>query len=245
MQALLTKVRGILEQPSSAPRYMQLAAALELCIGQYNNLSGQFLPPERQIVQSLGLSRVTVSRSLALLEEKGLIVRQQGVGTRITQQLDYALNKEDVGFTAQIQQRGGIAGNIWLERTQLPIPSALIAEMKLSAGAMVTKLRRVRLLNDEPISLETVWIPQEWLPHPEEVELSLYQYWADRNIFPQNKRYRLRAVSCMPEIAEHLGVLAGTPLLLSRQHTYNAHGDLLEYCEIYCRSDIYEFQVSE
>ncbi|MGL9736066.1 MAG: GntR family transcriptional regulator [Symbiopectobacterium sp.] len=62
---------------------------LEQGINQNKELAEQFFPAERAIAQQLGISRVTVFRALSVLEEKGLIVRQQGVGMRISQYLDY------------------------------------------------------------------------------------------------------------------------------------------------------------
>ncbi|MCV9879691.1 GntR family transcriptional regulator [Brenneria izbisi] len=245
MRELLLWIRDKLSEPSSAPRYMQLASLLETEIGRRKELSGQFLPAERLIAQQTGLSRVTVSRAMALLEEKRLIVRQQGVGTRISQHLDYSLDSDEAGFTSLVLRLGGVAGNLWLERVNKIAPASIAAKMSLPPDTLVTKLRRVRLINGEPVSLEITWIPLALLPEPEQLEHSLYQYWAARNIYPDKKRYRLKALACPADIAEHLHIPAESPVLLSRQHTYNMHGDLLEYCEVYCRSDVYEFQVTD
>lgn len=245
MQELFRWVSSKLEEPSAAPRYMQLAMLLEQGISNNKALSGQFLPAERMMAQQLGLSRVTVSRSLALLEEKGLIVRQQGVGTRISQHLNYSLDHNEAGFTALVLQTGGVAGNRWLERTTTVLPDSVASSVPALRDEKVTKLRRVRLINGEPVSLETTWIPFELLPAPEQLEHSLYQYWAERGIYPARKKVRIKAIACQTDVARHLNIQPGMPLLFYRQHTYNAQNGLLEYCEIYCRSDIYEIQVSD
>ncbi|MDQ5891375.1 MAG: hypothetical protein QG613_245 [Pseudomonadota bacterium] len=245
MRELLLWVRDQLAGAPSAPRYMQLASLLESEISRRKTLSGQFLPAERLIAQQLGLSRVTVSRSLSLLEEKGLIVRQQGVGTRVAQRLNYTLSAEDEGFTALILKQGGVAGSLWLEKT-IQIPSAAIAaKMSLPEGEAVTYLRRVRLSNGEPVSLETTWIPQEFLPDPEALEQSLYQYWMTRDIAPDKKRYRFKAIACTADIATLLGIVAESPALYCQLHVYNEQGELLEYSEAHCRSDVYEIQFSD
>ncbi|MBU5899876.1 GntR family transcriptional regulator, partial [Vibrio cholerae O1] len=75
--------RQQLTQAVAAPRYMQLAATLETAIKQRVLAAGDFLPPERVLAEQLAVSRVTVSKALKLLEEKALISRQQGVGTRV------------------------------------------------------------------------------------------------------------------------------------------------------------------
>ncbi|CAG73267.1 GntR-family transcriptional regulator [Pectobacterium atrosepticum SCRI1043] len=245
MRELLLWLRDQLAGASSAPRYIQLASLLESEIGRRKTLSGQFLPAERLIAQQLGLSRVTVSRSLSLLEEKGLVTRQQGVGTRVTQRLNYALSAEDEGFTALVLKQGGIAGSLWLERS-IQVPPASIAEkMSLPEGEAVTYLRRVRLSNGEPVSLETTWIPQKFLPDPETLEQSLYQYWITGGVIPDKKRYRFKAIACAAEIATLLGIAAEAPALYCQLHVYNEQGELLEYSEAHCRSDVYEIQFAD
>ncbi|AOR63557.1 GntR family transcriptional regulator [Pectobacterium wasabiae] len=245
MRELLLWVREQLTGMPSAPRYMQLASLLESEIGRRKTLSGQFLPAERLIAQQLGLSRVTVSRSLSLLEEKGLIVRQQGVGTRVAQRLNYALSAEDEGFTALVLKQGGVAGSLWLEKAIQVPPTAIAEKMSQLEDETVTYLRRVRLSNSEPVSLETTWIPQKFLPDPETLEQSLYQYWMARGITPDKKRYRFKAMSCVEEVAELLGIVAGAPILYCQLHVYNEQGELLEYSEAHCRSDVYEIQFAD
>ncbi|MBA0168614.1 MULTISPECIES: GntR family transcriptional regulator [Pectobacterium] len=245
MRELLLWVREQLAEASSAPRYMQLASLLESEINRRKALAGQFLPAERLIAQQLGLSRVTVSRSLSLLEEKGLIVRQQGVGTRVAQRLHYALSVEDEGFTALVLKQGGVAGSLWLEKTIQVPPAAIAAKMSLPEGEAVTYLRRVRLSNGEPVSLEATWIPQKFLPDPKALEQSLYQYWMTRGITPDKKRYRFKAITCAAEVATLLGIAAEAPALYCQLHIYNDRGELLEYSEAQCRSDVYEIQFAD
>ena len=44
---------------------------------------GDNLPPERTIAETFGMSRVTVRKALALLQDEGVIQRQQGSGNRV------------------------------------------------------------------------------------------------------------------------------------------------------------------
>ncbi len=57
----------------------QLASRLEK--GVYPE--GSFLPPERQLAEEFGVSRPTLRKSMAPLLKAGLLVNQQGVGTRV------------------------------------------------------------------------------------------------------------------------------------------------------------------
>ncbi|CAI1015243.1 Uncharacterized HTH-type transcriptional regulator yegW [Serratia marcescens] len=77
MTDFMAWLRGHLAQGAVAPRYIQLATAIETAIRQQVLAAEAFLPPERQMAEGLALSRVTVSKAMKLLEEKGLISRQR------------------------------------------------------------------------------------------------------------------------------------------------------------------------
>lgn len=54
----------------------------EIFAGHYKD--GDMLPSERELEKVLDVSRVTVRRSLQMLEEDRLIVREVGRGTKVT-----------------------------------------------------------------------------------------------------------------------------------------------------------------
>ncbi len=71
----------ILEGAAYAPAYFQLAQILYERIMQGELRPGDRIPSERELIESYGLSRMTVRRSIATLTEKGLLRREPGRGT--------------------------------------------------------------------------------------------------------------------------------------------------------------------
>jgi hypothetical protein len=63
------------------PRYASLAAAVEDAISSGVLADGAKLPAERDLVAALRLSRTTVSRAYARLEQGGWLERRVGSGT--------------------------------------------------------------------------------------------------------------------------------------------------------------------
>jgi len=63
------------------PRYFQVYASLLERIRSGEFSQGSLLPPERQLGEEYGVSRITVIKSLDMLEREGYVVRQQGRGT--------------------------------------------------------------------------------------------------------------------------------------------------------------------
>lgn len=70
----------------------------EIFKGYYDD--GDRIPPERELEEKLSVSRVTVRKSLEILEEEGLIVREVGRGTRVT--LHNCGNKNDLDMIVLI-----------------------------------------------------------------------------------------------------------------------------------------------
>ena len=64
-----------------SPLYLQVERRIEdlLLRGRYK--AGDRIPPEAELVNSLGVSRVTVRAGLARLVERGVLERRQGSGT--------------------------------------------------------------------------------------------------------------------------------------------------------------------
>lgn len=242
MNDFIAWLRQQFSQAAAAPRYIQLANTLEIAIKQRVLGVGDFLPPERVLAEALDLSRVTVSKAMKLLEEQALVSRQQGIGTRVAMHIGYSLN-QDNGFTAQVLRNGSSVSNQWLLRSCIKAPSEVAKALELASGSIVVKLRRLRLMDGNPVSLETTYIPTRFLPDPEELEHSLYALWKSRGIVPEGRHFLLKAVASSDENASLLNVQSGTPLLRIVQTSRNAQGEVLEFSETLCRSDVYEFEV--
>jgi GntR family transcriptional regulator len=243
MSDFISWLRQQFLQAAAAPRYIQLATTIESAIKQHVLAVGDFLPPERLIAESLDVSRVTVSNAMKLLDEKALISRQQGIGTRVAMHIGYSLN-QDHGFTAQVLRNGSSVSNQWLLRIRMEAPADVAKTLEVANHSEVIKLRRLRLVDGNPVSLETTYIPLRFLPDPEVLEHSLYALWQSRGIVPEGRHFRLKAIASTDEIAELLNVHSGMPLLRIVQTSRNAKGEVLELSETLCRSDVYEFEVN-
>lgn len=65
------------------PRYVQVTEALAREIRDGRHPVGSLLPPEPQLCERFAVSRHTVREAVRVLCERGLVSRQQGVGTRV------------------------------------------------------------------------------------------------------------------------------------------------------------------
>lgn len=78
-------VQDIRFEALGAPRYEQLAQAVECAIREGRLVAGGRLPPIRRLAEDLGISVTTVTAAFEVLNERGLIRAKVGRGTFVAQ----------------------------------------------------------------------------------------------------------------------------------------------------------------
>src|SRR5690348_2633989 len=71
------------DNSSRLPAYLRIAQMLRARIAEGGYLSGEFLPPERDLADEFSASRQTIRQAIDLLRQEGLVTPEQGRGTRI------------------------------------------------------------------------------------------------------------------------------------------------------------------
>lgn len=84
-------------QRKAQPVLQHVSQLLRQRIAQEKYAPGQMMPTERDLAHELSVSRTTVSRALAMLVSEGLIVQQQGSGTRVLPDARQLLPPSGVG----------------------------------------------------------------------------------------------------------------------------------------------------
>ncbi|MGR3637926.1 GntR family transcriptional regulator, partial [Alterinioella nitratireducens] len=112
------------QQPSGAlPLYLQISEMLIRDIASGRLPRGTRLPPEREMAKSLDTSVGTLRKSLAELEEKGLLERRQGSGNYVkgssAPEGIYAL------YRLELLEGGGLPTARILDVQRLPKPADL------------------------------------------------------------------------------------------------------------------------
>ena len=79
--ASFAELIGPLDEQGRAPLYQQLRRALRDAIADSRLSPEEALPPERELAEEFGVSRITVRKALDALVEEGMLNRRQGAGT--------------------------------------------------------------------------------------------------------------------------------------------------------------------
>lgn len=236
--------RPLLEAPGLAPKYWRLKEELlELIRG----LSpGSAIQTERELCALYGVSRTTVRQALQALVHEGHLYRRQGRGTFVapaklvqTIQLD--------GHSEELEAQGLRPGSRLLSASNVVAPPDVAAFLGLGAGSPVHRIVRVRLVDDEPIALQTVYLDAERLGDVGGAIaewVSLYRLLRERyGIQIAGGEETVEAAAAEPETASLLEIEAGAPLLVLRRRSWQADGRPVEWSESLYRSDRYRVAV--
>lgn len=236
------------DKTSYIPYYRQLADLLRHEIGMQRAAGEVYqLPSENELAERHGLSRATVRHALDELAREGMIYTQKGVGSfapvrRIEQDVT-AL----VSTTADMRRRGWQLETRVLDVLEIPAPPHVAQAMELSDGETLFRLRRLRMVDQTPLSLQTAYLPAALCPNLPENDLtgSLYQLLESRyGLYLWTGNETLRARTATGEEAAHLEIEPNAAVMVAERITYGADGRAIEYLEAAWRGDRYDFRVT-
>ncbi len=233
--------RGWFDPNNGVPKYRQLQHVLEEMIDRLQ--PGDPLPPERELEQEFGVSRVTVRQALQQLVLAGRLERIQGRGTFVARpKVEQVLAL--TSFSEEMVQRGMRPGSRTLGVQRIAARGPIAQALELPEGAAVLVLRRLRLADDEPMALETVYLPAERFPDLEQTDLtnrSLYAWLAERHgVELSHATQTIEATVLGAEDARLLEVAPGMPAFRLERVSYDQFGRPVELVRSLYRGDRYK-----
>ncbi|WP_113702290.1 GntR family transcriptional regulator [Nonomuraea lactucae] len=212
---------------------------------------GQAIPSERQLSAELGISRPTLRAVVDELIKDGWLIREHGrgvfVGTpKIAQQI--------VGSSTSRGAAYPPAPGTWTSRVLshsiIPAGTAIGSRLRVEAGTPVLRIARQRLVDNEPMAVETIHVLSHLVPGLTSADVeagSFYALLRDRfGIVPTEAEQYHEARAADATEASLLGVGQDSPLLSLERVTRDQHGRVFEYTHAVYRGDRYrlEFKLS-
>lgn len=224
-----------------AAKHERLRAELARLISE-ELAPGDQLPGERRLEQEHGVSRITVRHAIAELVRDGLLVREHGRGTFVAppparSRLHLASFHEDMrtaGLTPTTVP-------VLVRREDAP-PSAA----RHLGAARALRLRRLRLGDGAPVSVDDCWVPEDALPIESDWSASLYGMLADTGRGITRAEQTVQALGAGREDAELLQIEPESPVLVFHRRSFSrtADGELpIEYSISVYRGDRYQLSM--
>lgn len=203
---------------------------------------GTSLPSERQLCALLSVSRPTLRSVVDAFVRDGILVRHHGKGVfiahrKIAQHLaqsgDHLLHRSVEGtWTSRI-----------LDFQISTAGARLVRRLHLSPQDSVVRVYRLRFVDDEPMCLETIHLPQHLVPDLRRADLddvSLYGLLAGRfDITVARATQVIEPTVTDDAEAAQLNVPAQSPALLFERTTVDMAGRVVEFTHSIYRGDRY------
>src|SRR5688572_24714442 len=113
----LARLIGFDAAEGRGPLYRRLEERLRHAIESGALKPDQALPPERDLADELGVSRITLRKALDGLVGSGLLVRRQGAGTFVAGRVEKSFSKL-TSFSEDMAARGRTSRSEWLARSE-------------------------------------------------------------------------------------------------------------------------------
>ena len=221
MSAILDSFDDI-SKSAPEPIYLQIKKTIETRIASGEWTAGQKLPSENELVDALGVSRMTINRALRELTQEGLIKRVHGLGSFVAETPRHASLIELQDIALEIEQDGKHHRSTVLGLEIVPASATVAAQMEIAAGTEVFHLRAVHYQDDLPIQLESRYVNPAAMPEFIRQDFSLQTATAYLlgQFKPDEMEHRVSAVLPDASAREHLGLQSGQPCLQLTRRTW-------------------------
>jgi GntR family transcriptional regulator len=194
---------------------------------------GERLPTERQLSETLGVSRPTLRQALELLEKDGLIERRQGSGTYVAEPRVAVDVRVLVSLTRSIVASGMTPGARVLTSMVVPATGDLATRFAVPPQTPLQHFERVRFADGRVVAFERSWFPASIAPNLSAFDLE------HRSIYDVLEReYGVKLFRAEQEfdasvadekVAALLDCEPGAPLMVVHRLSFDLNGRPVEY----------------
>ena len=226
---------------SPLPLYHQIKENLREAIENQVLRSEDMLPSERELSTAYGVNRLTVRQAIDDLVQEGLLRRIRGIGTAVAQPRVIQVFPTVLGFSARMRSAGHVTLNRVLSQAAEPARTSIARHLHIQEGAPVMRLARLRIVNNEPLMLETSFLSLDRFPDLLQDDFtvrSLYDLITARyNIKILELDQTLEPVLMTPYEAQLLDSVAGNPAMLVEVTAFADEDDPFELSKAIVRGD--------
>ncbi|QFZ74047.1 UTRA domain-containing protein [Streptomyces fagopyri] len=151
------------------PAYVQVADDIRQQITDGTLQAGDRIPSEAELMEDYGVSRIVIRNAMEVVQNEGLVIKQQGRGTFVREQrplrrrvLGDLYGKRPTGSPMKRATESEGRRSEWEYQSRRTMATKAIADrLALEPGAPVTRTTYRFFADDEPIMLSTSHEPLE------------------------------------------------------------------------------------
>lgn len=237
---------SVLNKADGIPLYVQIRKSLRNDITNKTLMPGQKIPPEDELAEKFGVSRMTVRQGISDLIDEGLLYRRHGVGTFVAQPHLERDHTRLSNFVESAKDEGIELNVRVLIADILPAKLKVARSLALEEGDLVVRVKTLRFVSGQPITVHDAYVPYKLYPQLLQEDLEANHLW---DIFASYggrvKRafQQLEAREADEEIAQLLKMDEGAPILYKERTVFLDDGTPAEFTYCYNRGDRYKLNV--
>jgi GntR family mannosyl-D-glycerate transport/metabolism transcriptional repressor len=233
-------------QMAKIPMYRQIADTIREKIRSGEYKVGETLPTEAVLKEEFSVSRVTIRQALKLLIENEELESIQGSGTYVKEsKVNYDIYQQST-FNEKWAHLN-IATHSDVLTFEITLPSITLAEhLNIAETDRVFHVKRLRCIEDHPITVEETWMPLYLFPDLtyQVMEKSKYEYIEKtKGMIIDRSEQEIIPILPSQEDAELLKIDIKQPIIEKITRSFLSDGTVFEYSRNHFTTTDYKFTV--
>lgn len=226
--------------------FLDIANELHKRINEGVYVTSQKLPSEYDLAEEFGVSRLTIRKAIDSLISQNILVKEKGKGTYVMKQPKIASGLGGLyGFTEAAKRQGKRSKTKIIECTIADqMPEKVKQAFGKYADEKIIHLVRQRFLEDEPMTVEDIYVLQRYVSESSIEQLEEQSLFSEieKNIEIGYSHQEVEAILVTEDLSRLLNVEVGQPLLLVHSLTYSPSAKPILYDTSFYRADKYTFK---
>jgi GntR family transcriptional regulator len=232
-----------MESISDIPKYIEIREKIKTEIQDGTLSPGQRLPSNDELARSFSVSRMTVRKALLDLATMGLIHKQQGVGTFISQVNVTADYTKLTSFSEDAINQGKTPSAKLIGIKRITVEGEIARDLLLKNDDNVIVVERLRFIDNYPVAIQVSYLSEKLFPElineDEKALQSMNVYIAQRGHKSIRAIETISAKIATDKQAEDLDINKGEALIYIERITFAQNGTPIEFIKTYNRPDRY------
>lgn len=235
-----------INKSSRLPLYYQLVDIIKEKIESNELAEHDKLPPERELCEIYDVSRATVRQAMKELEIAGYVYKSHGKGTFVMSKKIKQDLQKFYSFTTEMEKIGKKPSSQVIEFEAIECNNKIAAKMGCKLGDKLYKFKRLRLADNEPMMLETTYIPLARFQGISKAQLEtqpMYTIFSEQfNVKITMAEESFVPVTIREDEALFLQAIPKSPALMVERLTYEGN-TVIEYTVGIVRGDKFKYRV--
>lgn len=234
-----------IDHNSSLPLHAQVEKLLRQMIELPEYKNGKFLPNEVDMAKTLGISRNTVRQAINKLVYEGVLVRKNGVGTKVVTNSVNTRLSNWLSFSQEMKAKGIEIRNYELTTDWIEPDQELYDFFRLRKNELILKVQRLRGRKEYPfVYFISYFHPRIGLTGNEDFSRPLYDILErDYSVFAKLSREEISALCADDFLAEKLRIDPNDPVLKRKRFVFDPGNRPIEYNLGYYRADSFIYTI--